>query len=247
MTTPALSKREALRAEMIATIPRWYSPIAHIGLTTSIGVGLSLAALLQIHNLNPLELFIIPAMFIIANASEWRAHRDLLHKRQPWATPLYDQHTPIHHKLYLTSDMEIRSPRELNLVLMPPFGIAIIFVATLPVAVALWYFGQHNLAALFIITTQMYVVSYEWLHMSYHLPRTTLIGRNPLIRKLARHHAIHHAPERMNVWNLNVNFPLWDWVRGTIYRGDDVEQLLQPEPPTPASMVPATSGQSSRG
>jgi hypothetical protein len=241
MTNPAASRREALRAELVSAIPTYYSPFVHLGLTTGIGVGLSIVALLQIHHLKPLQLLIVPALFVISNASEWRAHRDLLHKRQPWAKPLYDAHTPIHHKLYLTADMEIRSMRELYHVLIPPFGIALVFVATLPLIAWLWWAGQHNLAALLVITTQFYVVSYEWFHMSYHLPRTSWIGRNPLIRRLARHHAIHHAPERMNLWNMNVNLPLWDWVRGTIYRGDDIERLFEAQPPQPENALPATN------
>ena len=37
--------------------------------------------------------------------------------------------------------------------------------------------------------------------------------------RLRQHHATHHRPELMQTWNFNVNFPLWDWVRGTTYKG----------------------------
>ncbi|HUB06780.1 MAG TPA: sterol desaturase family protein [Myxococcales bacterium] len=210
--------REALRAEWVGRIPRWYSPWLHIGATTALGCGLSLAALLSIRDLQPTQLLIVPLVFVLSNASEWRAHRDLLHKLQPWAKPIYVQHTLQHHKLYLTDDMEIRSARELRLVLIPSYGIVLIFLVTLPVTAALWLGGRHNLAALFVITTQLYVVSYEWLHLSYHLPRESFWGRRWLVRRLGRHHAIHHSPERMSRWNLNVTLPLWDWVRGTLWR-----------------------------
>ncbi|MHB8417159.1 MAG: fatty acid hydroxylase [Myxococcales bacterium] len=215
--------RDGLRAEWVGRIPRWYSPWAHIGATTLLGGGLALAALLSIHGLRPAQLLIVPLVFVIANASEWRAHRDLLHKDQPWAKAIYVQHTIQHHRLYLTHDMEIRSPRELHLVLIPSYGIVLIFAVTLPLILSLWLLGQHNLAALFVITTQLYVVSYEWLHLTYHLPRESFLGRRWLVRKLGRHHAIHHSPERMSRWNMNVTLPLWDWVRGTIWRGELAE------------------------
>jgi sterol desaturase/sphingolipid hydroxylase (fatty acid hydroxylase superfamily) len=64
----------------------------------------------------------------------------------------------------------------------------------------------------------LYVLSYEWLHLAYHLPQDTVLGRNPLVRVLARHHARHHDPRLMQKWNFNVTVPLWDWVRGTIWR-----------------------------
>src|SRR5579863_7967452 len=203
----AIQEREALRAEWVARIPRWYNPWLHLAITTSFGVGFSVAAGLQIHALRPVQLLIVPLVWVFSNATEWRAHRDLLHKLQPLAKQIYVQHTLQHHRLYFTEDMEIRNPKELRMVLMPSYGILLILLTTLPIAAALWFGGERNLDALFVIMTQLYVVSYEWLHLSYHLPRDGFIGRRALIRKLGRHHAVHHAPERMNLWNMNVNFP----------------------------------------
>ena len=65
----------------------------------------------------------------------------------------------------------------------------------------------------------LYVVSYEWLHLSFHLPATHFIARLGVVKKLKRHHATHHDPRLMQKWNFNVTVPLWDWVRGTIWRG----------------------------
>jgi hypothetical protein len=212
--------REALRSEWVGALPSWYSPWAHIGFTTVFGLGASALALSQIHHLRPLQLLIVPLLYVFSNAVEWRAHRDMLHKPLPGAKLIYKRHSLEHHRLYLTHDMEVRSWKELYLVLLPPYGILLILVGTFPIAVALWLFGQQNLAALFVITTQAYVVSYEWLHMAYHLPKGTWLGDNAVVRRLARHHAVHHSLERMSRWNMNVTLPLWDWVRGTIYRGE---------------------------
>jgi hypothetical protein len=41
----------------------------------------------------------------------------------------------------------------------------------------------------------------------------------PIPLRLRRHHAVHQAPELMQKWNFNVTLPLWDLVRGTVYRG----------------------------
>jgi len=59
-------------------------------------------------------------------------------------------------------------------------------------------------------------VSYEWLHLSYHLPHDHLVGRSRIIRALRRHHTIHHDPRLMQRWNLNVTVPLWDVVMRTV-------------------------------
>ena len=62
-----------------------------------------------------------------------------------------------------------------------------------------------------------YVLAYEWLHLCYHLPAQSFLGRMRAIRALRRHHAVHHSPRLMVTHNLSVTFPLWDWVRGTTY------------------------------
>ena len=71
---------------------------------------------------------------------------------------------------------------------------------------------------MFVATFAMYVVTYEWLHLAYHLPPDGPIGRLAPVRWLRRHHAAHHRPALMQKWNFNITLPLWDWLRGTIYR-----------------------------
>jgi len=68
-------------------------------------------------------------------------------------------------------------------------------------------------------------VIYEWLHLSYHLPPESWIGRRALIRILKRHHAIHHEPRLMQRWNFNVTLPLWDRVRGTYAKSREAALL----------------------
>jgi len=90
-------------------------------------------------------------------------------------------------------------------------------VTTLPITAGLWMLSP-NLAALWVASSMGYVVAYEWLHLAYHVPADSPIGRSRLIGWLRRHHAMHHTPELMQRWNFNVTVPLADWVLGTIYR-----------------------------
>jgi sterol desaturase/sphingolipid hydroxylase (fatty acid hydroxylase superfamily) len=78
------------------------------------------------------------------------------------------------------------------------------------------------------------VLVYEWLHLAYHLPDESFIGRRLLIRRLRQHHARHHNPKLMQRWNMNVTLPLFDWVFGTIHR----------QPTDAASKVAAVHGDS---
>lgn len=224
-----LAKRDEVRARCLGA--GFYNPWLHLGATTVFGVAVAVAAATRLHAVRWYEALFALGVFVLANASEWRIHRDLLHQRSPLAPVLYDRHTPEHHVIYVTDDMAVRSRREWKLVLIPPYGIVLAFVGLAPLIAALWLLASHNLAALFALVTMLYVVSYEWLHLSYHLDPDGLVGGLGLVKALRRHHAVHHDPRLMQRWNFNVNLPLWDLVRRT-YAGSR-EEVLARRPAAP--------------
>lgn len=212
------ARREALRRQVMDGTPWFYSPWLHLGWLVVVGLGIAGAALSFVRQPTALELLFPLFIFVVANATEWRAHKSLLHKRVPGFGMVFEQHTPMHHGIFVTDDMSIRSFRELRMVLIPPYGVVLIAVAVAPIAWVLHRVGETNLAALFVATCMLYVVSYELFHLTYHLRPDGPIGGLRLVRALRRHHATHHDPEKMQRWNFNVTIPLWDWVRGTIWR-----------------------------
>ncbi len=227
----SLARRDELRARLVGALPRWYSPWLHLVVPSLFGIGVLVACLLLLRDVRPVELLTVPATWLIINAGEWRIHRDLLHKRTPPLTVLYDRHTPEHHMVFVTEDMAIRDWREFYLVLIPAYGIVAAAFGALPFPLLLWLgLGWHNAALLFMASTMVYVVLYEWLHLSYHLPADSVIGRLRIIQILRRHHAVHHAPELMQKWNFNVTIPLWDWVRRTIYRDEVPSSAIESAP-----------------
>jgi hypothetical protein len=211
------ARRDALRAEIVAKIPDWYSPWLHLAFPSLVGISLIAIAIWLMRDVQPWELAVLPIAFVIMNAGEWRIHRDLLHKRTPPLVVLYDRHTPEHHMIFVTEDMAIRSPREFRLVLIPFYGILAAAASALPIPALLWYLGQRNCGLLFFVVAVGYTVIYEWLHLSYHLPESSPIGK--IVAPLKRHHAVHHDPQLMQKWNFNVTIPLWDWVRRSTWHG----------------------------
>lgn len=216
--------REQFRRELLATEPRWYSPWVHLAATTGIGVAAFAMAVPRISGLAAVELLTIPVVFIAANVGEWYAHRNLLHRRWKPMAVLYDQHTPMHHRMYRYGDMEIRSWRELRFVLIPAMGVLGIVLATAPAAALAGLFLGPNVAWLFLVTAALYVVGYELSHLAYHLPRNGFVGRLALVRILREQHALHHDPRLMQRYNMNVTIPLADWIFGTMAPRDLVEQ-----------------------
>jgi len=218
--TQPLARRDALRAELVARIPRWYSPWGHLAFPSLVGLGMIAAAIALLDRPSVLELLTVPVVLVLVNLNEWHIHRNVLHRRTWPLEVLFWRHTPEHHVIFVRDDMAMRSAQEFRLVLIPFYGILAIFVTTLPLTAALWLLVSPNVALLWVASTMGYVVAYEWLHLAYHLPATNPIGRSRLIAKLRRHHAVHHTPELMQRWNFNVTVPLADWLLGTIWQGE---------------------------
>lgn len=208
-------KRNEIRARVLARSPRWYSPGAHLIVPSVFALGVIAAAILLLRDLRAWQLLTVPVVYVLDNINEWYIHRDMLHKRTLIAPVLYNRHTPEHHMIYVTDDMAMRDKLEYQLVLIPAYGLFLIFMTLVPITALVWALGFRNVALLYAATSMFYAASYEWLHLSYHLPRESWIGNLRPIRVLRRHHAVHHDPRLMQRWNFNVTIPLWDWVRGT--------------------------------
>src|SRR5262245_53532273 len=119
----AEDERAAFRAGVVAAIPGWYSPWLHLAFPSLFGLTVVAAAVASVRGLRPLELLTVPLVWPVNTASEWRIHRDILHRRTPGLRVLYDRHTPEHHRIFVREDMAIRAAREFRLVLIPSYGI----------------------------------------------------------------------------------------------------------------------------
>ena len=226
--TQPLARRDALRAKAVAEMPWWYNPWAHLAFPSALGIAAIVVAIALLRDLRPVELLTVPIVFFLVNLNEWHVHRNILHRRFWPLEQLFWRHTPEHHVIYVCDDMAMRSQKEFRLVLIPSYGIVAIFVTALPITIALAMLVSRNVACLWVATTMGYVVAYEWLHLSYHLPASSRIGSLRIIALLRRQHAVHHDPRLMQRWNFNVTLPLWDWLRGTLVRSTEEALARRP-------------------
>jgi hypothetical protein len=208
---------ERRRAAIVGAIPGWYNPAIHLAIPTVFGLCLMIGAALRIHDLRWLELLTIPITLFASFGFEWRAHKYVLHKRRPLLGLLYERHELMHHVIFTYDRMAMRSKRELWLILMPAYAIVLVFAMVLPLALLLAHVLGENTALLMIITSMAFFLSYEWLHMAYHMPDDSPIGRLSIIRRLREQHRRHHEPSLMKRWNFNVTFPVFDVILGTAW------------------------------
>jgi hypothetical protein len=203
------------RSKIIGETPKWYNPWVHL-LVPSLGGATIIAACLALRkDPRPAHLLAVPAAFLFLNLFEWFIHRRLLHDRWGPMAFLNERHIE-HHTVFHEDDMAIRHPDELRFVLMPAFAIIAAFFASLPIPLAMAWFGLHDPACYFAATTMTYLVSYELLHASYHAPEGSFLARTRFISILRRHHTRHHNPYLMRWLNFNVTVPLGDLLLRTL-------------------------------
>ncbi|WP_433931715.1 sterol desaturase family protein [Sorangium cellulosum] len=207
--------RARRRARAAARIPRGYRPALHLAAPTALGVAVLAAAVGLVDAVETVELLAIPATLLLAFAFEWWAHRYVLHRRAPLLGALRERHEREHHLAFTADDMALRSARELWLVLMPPYSALLVLALLLPLAAAAGLVFSRDAALLGLATAMAFFVSYEWLHLAYHLPEGSPVYRIPGLARLREHHRRHHDPRLMKRWNFNVTVPLFDLVRGT--------------------------------
>jgi sterol desaturase/sphingolipid hydroxylase (fatty acid hydroxylase superfamily) len=167
-------------------------------------------ALSMLRTVTWVEACIFVAALVFANVAEWFLHAKVMHRPVRLLRSVYRLHAKRHHAIYVTEDMGARESREWPFILMEPMeflGLAVIAACVGGVVGAV--FGQ-DAGWTVVAALAMYVGAYEILHLSYHLPADHPIGRNRLIRRLARHHAIHHDLGLMGKWNMNITVPLAD-------------------------------------
>ncbi len=232
--------RESRRAEFVAKwVPVGYRPWLHLILPTLVALAVLGTAIALIADLRRVELWAIPIAYIAGLGFEWRAHKDILHRRLPGLGELYERHERTHHVIYTADDMAMRSQREWMLVLMPWFAILLIVGMLLPVMTVVAWLSTRNCALLSLCTSVLFFLQYEWMHLSYHLPDEHPIARLRLIRYLSALHRSHHDPRNMKRWNFNITIPLFDVLHGTLNR--DALKKEQTRPTTASSAQPAES------
>ena len=206
--SPLETFREKLRREDIRP---GYSGYLHLGLvsvTSVIGVLVSIFFALDAMLL---EWLVVPVSFIFANAAEYWTHRFPMHRKVPGMGIMVERHAGMHHRFFTHENMRIASQRDLAAVLFPAHML-VYFIGgmAIPMSLFLGWLISTNVGWLFFGTALAYFITYEWLHLAYHLNPDGKIGRLPFMATLRNHHTVHHNLQKMRDWNFNITFPIFD-------------------------------------
>lgn len=209
---------ETFRAEYRTKIERWYSPGLHVLVIYAIGGTALWVFVRQIQT--PVTWYqwaVVPMVFLVSNVAEWAMHRYVMHRprKNVIARAIYTRHTLNHHEFFTQDNWTIDMIRDYRIVFFPPYTEIAAIVLTVPGALLLGWLLGANAGWLTLCTTITLYMVYEAFHFCCHVDDNWFLRHCPFINTIRRHHAAHHDQRVMTRVNLNLTFPIADWLFGT--------------------------------
>lgn len=192
-----------------------YSPHLHVLSIFAIGAIALGLIVSHIKNVAIAEWLVVPVTFLICNIGEWAMHAFVMHKPRKGLLDIYTRHTLNHHHFFSHDRMTFDSKDDYRIVFFPPFALLTLLVLTVPVAATLARLWSLNAGLLFITTTTAMYLVYETFHYCSHVEDNAFVRHMPFINTIRRHHAAHHNKGIMMERNMNLTFPIADWLFGT--------------------------------
>jgi hypothetical protein len=168
-----------------------------------------------IERLTPIDLLLIPATFVVANALEYVIHRWPMHHRYPHIEFMFDLHM-IHHRYFFEENYRIDSFADYSMIVFPPLVLNMLAFVLCPILAApIWLLLGKDAALIFFASVMAYYLLMQIIHVATHLPEDHWIVKIPGIQYLWTHHIIHHSRNKMTRVNFNFIVPLTDVIAGT--------------------------------
>jgi len=111
--------------------------------------------------------------------------------------------------------MRFADHRDWRVTFFPPYALATFTLMSIPLAIVAGYIISGNVGWLLISTTTSMYLIYEFMHFCCHVDENWFVSTAPLVNTLRRHHTAHHDQSIMMERNMNLTFPIMDWLFGT--------------------------------
>jgi hypothetical protein len=143
---------------------------------------------------------------------EWTLHRNIMHKKT-WISYPFELHAMIHHKLFSYDEtFHATSDKALAHVTFTPRDYILLLLFNLPVFAGLELLLGAPIMLGATIAVLGYLCAFDLVHWAFHVPKGRFFENFGPYRWLKQHHLLHHRYQNRN---LNVVFPLADFVMGT--------------------------------
>jgi hypothetical protein len=198
-------------------IATWYNGYIHVVVIYAIGLGAFAYYIPHIRDVQWWEWLTIPVIGVICNIFEWFLHTYVMHRPQTNKAlrAIYTRHTLMHHQFFTDQVMTFEGQRDWRVTFFPPYALVIFILMSIPGGLILGWLITPNVGWLLMCTTTGMYLVYECFHFSCHVEDNAFVRNCPLINTIRRHHRAHHAQNIMMERNMNLTFPIADWLFGT--------------------------------
>src|SRR5690606_37660277 len=254
-----ISQRQAeFRQEYRSRIAGWYDGYVHVVVIYAMGAAAFYIYVNHIANVVWWEWLTVPATFLFCNIFEWWIHRHVMHRpiNVPGLRAIYERHTLNHHQFFTDEEIRFRDHKDWRVTFFPPYALVVFILMSIPAALVLGLLISANVGWLFMATTTAMYLVYEFMHFCCHVDENWFVRYVPFVNTIRRHHTAHHNSRLMMETNMNLTFPIADWMFGTsdldrgllghVFNGYDTTHLKsdlkgRPKRPDEAAAVPVSS------
>src|SRR5215468_5536939 len=204
------------RDQYQAQIHRLYSGPVHVGVMFAIGIAAISWSVSRLEHATWEWLLVIP-VFFFSNLFEWWIHKYVMHRLvDVWALrAIYDRHTRQHHQYFTDNEMTVSSTREFRIIFFPWRALFTFIGLGTPFALALGWALNPNAGYILMVTMVGQYLIYETFHFCCHVHDNWFVRHVPFVNTIRRHHTVHHNIGVMMERNMNLTFPIADWLMGT--------------------------------
>ncbi|WP_425403722.1 sterol desaturase family protein [Hwanghaeella sp.] len=216
-TTDMPNRQRDFRAEYRSRIAGWYNGWLHVAIIYIIGGAAFFIYVENISNVQPLEWLTVPVIFMVCNLFEWFLHRHVMHRplRIPGLRAIYSRHTLTHHQFFTEKEMRFAGQQDWRVTFFPPYALVVFILMSMPGAYIAAQIFTENVGWLLISTTTGMYLLYEFMHFCCHVEENWFVRNMPFVNTIRRHHTAHHDQSIMMERNMNLTFPISDWLFGT--------------------------------
>lgn len=209
-------RQRKFREQYKSDISPLYNGLVHIGVLYSVGIAAIWYCVTQLEAVRWEWLLALP-VFLAGNLVEWAMHRFVMHRRiDVYALrAIYERHTRQHHQYFTDNEATIDSTREFRIVFFPWRVLATLGVGGLTLGYLASVVINMNAGYIVFITMVAQYLIYETFHYCCHVHDNWFVRNMPFINTIRRHHTAHHNQGIMMKYNMNLTFPIADWLMKT--------------------------------
>lgn len=215
--SPMSDRQRRFRDLYRGNITGWYNGFAHVAIIYAIGACAFYVYVSNMHAVQWWEALIVPVVFLACNIFEWALHKYVMHRPSniPLFKAVYSRHTLNHHQFFTETEPRFANQRDWRVTFFPPYALVVFILMSIPPALAVGWLLTANMGWLLISTTTGMYLIYEFMHFCCHVDDNVFVRNMPFVNTLRRHHVAHHNQSIMMEKNMNLTFPIADWLFGT--------------------------------